>query len=115
MTDSTPLLILLGMTSVCLLVATAALIVAVAELRGTLRRVNRVLPEARATFRELHHLLGRANSASRHIEAVVHHACEAASDALDRVSHFGGDAERFFTKRFGNGAGAGPRRHHRSG
>jgi hypothetical protein len=113
MAESAPTLILLGVASACLLTATIALSIAVAELRRTLRGVNRMLPEARVACRELHRLLGRANRTTGHVEAVVHRACEAASAGLDRLLRFGGGAEHVLMKRIGNGAGAGPRRHHR--
>jgi len=99
MTESLLLLAALSVIGACLLATTLATL-------STMR-------ECRATLRETRELVARWNAVTRRVEAVVGSACEAASATLEGLSRWKGRAERLFTSRFGNGAGAEPRRHGR--
>ena len=117
----TPLwLLFLGIATACLLVLTLTVLVTAGELRRTLQRLNVMLPEtaqavhdARRLLRQGRHLLARADAVSGYVEAVIRQACDAATDALGAVGRFKARTQALWTKRFGNGAGAEPRRHHR--
>ena len=118
----TPLLWLplLGIVTACLIAMTLAILVIAGELRRTLRRLNVMLPEtaravhdARRMFRQGRRLLARADVAAGRVEAILHQACDAATDVLGAIGRFKTRTQTLWTKRFGNGAGAEPRRHHR--
>ena len=117
----TPLgLLFLGILTACLLVITLTIFVTAGELRRTLRRLNVMLPDAaramhdaRRMLRRGRRLLARADAASGYVEAVIRQACDAATDVLNAIGRFKTRTEMLWTKRFGNGAGAEPRRHHR--
>ena len=120
MTETPLWWLFLGLVTVCLIAMTLATLVIAGELRRTLRRLNAMLPEmARAThdarrmFQRGRRLLARADAATGHLEAVVHQACDAAADALGALGRFRARAGTLWAKRFSNGAGAEPRRHHR--
>ena len=105
----------------CVLAMTITIVLTAREFRRTLRRVNAILPGADRAIRETHQsleqvrrLLTKTNHASAHIEAVIHQACDAASDTLRRFMRVKEQAQALWSARFGNGAGAEPRRHHRS-
>ena len=110
-------LVLLAVIALCAVILTATLLVTASDMRRVLRRVTLILPEAeealRQTNRSLTHLrklLTHANSASQRVEAVVHQACDAASDALERVNAVKDRVMDFLSGHAGNGAGVGPRR-----
>ena len=122
MSDTSISLLLFAATTCCLIAIALTIMWTAAELRRTLRRINTVLPEAdqalRATRRSLeraNRLLVKADRATTHVETVIHQVCDAASDSVDRFTRFKQRAQALWAGRFGNGAGAGPRRHHRSG
>ena len=111
---------LLGLATACLFIMTLTILVLSAELRLALRRFNAILPEAaqavhdaRRIFRQGRRLLLRADVAAGHLQGVIHQACDAATDALGALGRVKERTQMFWTKRFGNGAGAEPRRHHR--
>ena len=111
---------LLGLATACLFVMTLTILVMAAELRRTLRRLNAMLPDAaqalhdaRRIFRQGRRLLARADVAAGHVQNVIHQACDAATDALGAIGRVKARTQRFWAKRFGNGAGAEPRRHDR--
>ena len=119
MFDSSLIAVFLGVIMACLVVMTVALLSTAWELRGTLRRLNTMLPGADATLREARHslrqirrMLVRTNHAARSVETVIERACEAGLDVLDRWQTFTGRAQTFLTERFGNGRGAEPHPHH---
>ena len=91
----------------CLIMTTVAALSTMRELRATMR-------DARRSLRETEALLARWNALARRVEAVVGSACGVASAALDELVHWKARAERLFTGRLGNGAGAEPRRHGRA-
>jgi len=96
----------LSVIGACLIATTVATLSAMREFRLTLR-------DARRSLHELRDLAGRWSALTRRIEAVVGSACDAASATLEGLARWKGRAERLFTSRFGNGAGAEPRRHGR--
>ena len=111
---------LLGIVTACLVILTLTVLVTAGELRRTLRRLNLMLPEtaqavhdARRMFRQGRRLLARADAAAGRVEAIIHQACDAATDMLGAIGRFKTRTQTLWTKRFGNGAGADPRRHHR--
>ena len=111
---------LLSLATACLFIMTLAILMIAGELRLTLRRLNAMLPEAaqavhdaRRMFRQGRRLLTRADAATGHVEAVIHQACDATTDVLGAIGRFQARAGTLWAKRFGNGAGAEPRRHHR--
>jgi len=115
-------MILLGVISVCLIAITAMLALITQELRVSLRRLNAMLPQADRVFREAHralHLIRQVlttpNQAAHRVETVIHQACDAASEVLERFNGFRAHAGRLFTSRFGNGTRAGSRSQHRRG
>ena len=119
MTDSALTVLLLGVIAACAVAATACILMTARDLRAALRRLNTVLPEAEGTLRETRHalrqarrLLARGDNASRHVEAVILRACEAASEALERLGHVREAATHLFTMRTGNGTRAEPRPNH---
>ena len=116
MSNTSLVLICLGVISTCLVTLTAVLSLTARDLRRTLHRINAILPDASRTFHEtaravtqVRQLLTRANVAVRGVEAVVHRACDAASETLEQVALAGQRARLAFTKWVGNGAGAEPR------
>ena len=120
MPDTPITVILLGVIAVSVLIMTGAMLVAVWDLRKTLWRVNAMLPSADQAIREAHrslqqmrHLLTTTNHVTRHIETVIREVCDAASDTLERLVLLKGRAQDFWRARFGNGARAEPRQHHR--
>jgi len=122
MPDAFPLLMCLGVISACALAMTATMVWTARDMRRALRRVNAILPSAEQALRDvhraLHHvrrLLTRADQASRRVEIIVHQACDTAEDVVERVSALKQQAQHSLGKWLGNGAGAGPRRHHRKG
>jgi hypothetical protein len=122
MTEAPLLLVLLGVIAACAVTATACILTTARDLRAALRRLHTVLPEAEGTLRETRHalrqarrLLARGDNASRHVEAVVLRACEAASEALERLGRMRAAAAHLFHARTRNGAGAEPRPNHRRG
>lgn len=114
-------LMVLGVISVCLLVNTVTLLLTALQFRRTLHRVNAILPDAARAIREGHRslrrvrrLLVRVDRAARPIEAVIRRAGELAAETIERVGLFRDRAEHALLGRLGNGAGAEPRRYHRS-
>lgn len=117
MAEPWPLLVL---ASGCLLTITVALILIARDCHETLRRLNALLPAAERALEEVgralrsgRRVLGSAERASRHVETVVHEACEAAAGSLGRLVRIGERVRKGWVGQFGNGAGSGPRRHHR--
>ena len=114
--------LLLGVISVCLVAITVTALVTAREFRMTLRRINTMLPRADRALQDaqrsltlMRQCVTRADLAAQRVEAVVHAACDVASEAVTRFSRWKGQAQQFFTARFGNGAGSEPRPHHRRG
>ena len=113
-------LFLLVLNSLCLALTAAAVALIARELRGTLRRLNTVLPESARTLREarqaLRHLrrIGASgHQAARRIEQVVSRACDAASEALEQATLVKQRTMDALLGRFGNGTSAEPRSRHR--
>ena len=106
MSDAPFLWLCLGIATVCLVTITLTMLVLAGELRQTLQ-------DGRRTFRQGRRLLARANAATGRVEAVIHQACDAAADALGAIGRLKTRTRMLWMKRFGNGAGAEPRRHHR--
>ena len=111
---------LLSLATACLFIMTLAILMIAGDLRLALRRLNAMLPEAaqavhdaRRVFRLGRRLLARADVAAGHVQGVIHQACDAATDALGAIGRVQTRTQMFWAKRFGNGAGAEPRRHHR--
>ena len=122
MLDPALAMLLVSLATLCLIIITVTVVMTAAELRSTLRRLEAVLPDAGEALRELRRssrqvrqILTRANMATRSVEGVILRACEAASEALERVALFKESAQQFWATRFGHGAGAEPRPHHRNG
>ena len=120
MSETSLIVVLLGLISICMVVLTAVLSMTARDMRRTLRRVNTMLPRCDEAIRDLHHAMGQvhqvlkqATQITRHVETVVSKACTAALDVIDPVLTWKGRAETFFAERFGNGARSGPRRHDR--
>ena len=120
MADPIVWLTLLVIVTACVLAMTITVVLTAWEFRRTLRRANAILPGADRAIREAHRslehirrLLIRTNDVSRHVEAVIHQACDAASDTLRRFLRVKEQAQAFWAARLGNGAGAEPRQHHR--
>ena len=110
----------LVVVSACALVMTVTIVIAAKDLRRTMRRMNTLLTQcdhtiqdARRTLGKAHEVVARTNQAARHIEGVIHKACEAASEAIERVTVFKERTEEWWTERFGNGARSGPRHGHK--
>lgn len=122
MSEASLALIFLAAMSLSLLVTTVAVLILARDVRVMLRALRSALPEAKQAIREarqsLRHvrrMLTAADRATERVEAVIHTACGVASDSLDRLTRAQHTVESFWMKRFGNGAGAEPRRHHRGG
>jgi hypothetical protein len=122
MTDPSLSAALLGVIAVCTVALTACVWTTARALRAALRRLDTVLPEAAHVLREARHalrqtrrLLARGDNAGRHVEAVVLRACEAASDALERLTRVREAATHLFAARTGNGTRGEPRPNHRRG
>lgn len=120
MSESLLATVLLGVIGLCLIIVTGAIVSTAHELRETLRYLNALLPEARRAFHDAHRslqqvqgFLTRANRATRHLERVIQQLCGAASDTVDRWTHLTDTAKGWWSQRFGNGARAEPRQHHR--
>ena len=120
MPEAPPWFPVLVIATACLVLLTFTVLVTAGELRRTLRRLNAMLPEtaqavhdARRMFRQGRRLLARADAAAGRVEAVLQQACDAATDVLGAIGRFKTRTQTLWTKRFGNGAGADPRRHHR--
>lgn len=106
----------LVVVSVCAVVMTVTVVIAAKDLRQTMQRLNALLTQcdhtvhdARRTLGQVHELVARTNQAARHVEGLIHKACEATSDAIERVAVFKERTEEWWTERFGNGARSGPR------
>jgi hypothetical protein len=106
----------LFLITACLFALTVTVILTAAEVRRTLRRVNTLLPEAERALQEAHHafrhsrrVLAGAARATQSIETVVQQLCEAASDAMSRVSFLRNRAAAWITGHLGNGTGEEPR------
>lgn len=111
------LLLLLGVISLCLVVLTAAFLVALKDLRRTLQQLQSGLPACTRAFQELHstlgalrHLLNCTQRAGQHAEEIFHKTCDAAVDAIEPFVAFGERVRSILAQRFGNGARAKPRR-----
>lgn len=110
----------LAIISCCALVTTFALCLTARELRQTLWRVNALLPSAGRAVRvasrsvqRINRWVTRADQAAQHVEGVIHRACEAATQALDRWTALRGGDRGWRGSRVTNGARAEPRQHHR--
>lgn len=113
---------LLGVMSVCAVVMTVTVCLAVRDLRRTMRHVNTMLPDCdkavqdtRHTLAHIRRLLVRGDHAAHEVERVIHRACDAASAIIERVVFLKERAEDVLAGRFGNGARSGsrPRYHQR--
>ena len=113
--------VFLSVLGVCAMIITLAVVIAVSDLRRTMRQVrtrlphyDRALAEAHRTLTHLRRVLARTDHATRHVEGVVRKACGAAAEIIDRVVFLKEQAEDLWVRRFGNGTRAGPRsRFHR--
>ena len=122
MLDPAVTLLLFSAATICLVVVTVTVVMTAAQVRSTLRRLDALLPDAGEALRELRRsgrqvrqILTRTNMATRSVEGIILRACEAASEALERVALFKESAQQFWSARFSHGAGSGPRSHHRNG
>ncbi len=122
MPSMSAVIVLLAIVSACVVAMTILLWTLTIDLRRTLSRMNAMLPhcdhaarEVQRTLGEVRQLLSRTRLVARHVETVVHKACDVTSDVLEQVTALKGRAKTFFTGHFGNGHGAGaePRRHYR--
>ena len=120
MLDTPVLGICLVLMTICLVSLTVTMMGTTRELRRTLRRVNALPPGAHHALREVNRsleqvrdFLTKVNTATRRVEMVIHQASDAAEDALHRLATLKDKAHTFLGERFGNGAGAEPRPHHR--
>ena len=121
MAESWLVVVLLGVVSLSVVAMTAILFVTARDFRRTLQELRAMLPncdeavhEARRALGEVRHLLKRTDNAARHVETVVHRACQAASEAIERFVFLKERAQTFLAERFGNGARSGPRRQYRA-
>ena len=121
MPEPSLMVFLLSLITACLLTMTVTMLVTARDARRTLRRIDAVVPavdrtlqEVRRAVQHVQQLLTRADGATRHVETVVRRACEAADEVVERFRTFNRGTEKLLGKWFGNGAGADPRRHHRS-
>lgn len=112
---------LLAVTNIFLIILAFVAIHTAMDLRATLRRINAALPDAEAALRDarqvLHRtqrMMRRGDVATEHVAAVIHRACEALGGVLDTVAPLRSSIERLVFRKHTNGAGAAPRRHHRS-
>ena len=112
---------LLGLLVVCACVLTGTVVVTARQLRGTLRRLNTVLPaaeqalqEAHRSLRQIHRLLATVNGAVERLDTITHHAVDAATGAAEWLVQWKRRAQHLFSEHKGNGAGAEPRSHRRS-
>ncbi|MBI4596809.1 MAG: hypothetical protein HY737_00215 [Candidatus Omnitrophica bacterium] len=112
--------VLLAVIALCAMILTATILLTATDMRRALRRVTSILPEAeealKKTNRSLSHvqrILGRANVATQRVDHVVAQACDAASEALQRVTQLKTHVSGFFQEHAGNGARGEPR--HRRG
>ncbi len=122
MTESALSLWFLGMIAVCALTMTIALLMTIRELLRTMRQLRAMLPrcdravlEAHRTLAQARQFLTRTNHASRHVETVVHQACNAASGVMEQIGHLRDRTQAFFSARIGNGTRSGPRRRSEGG
>jgi hypothetical protein len=106
----------LFLITACLVALTVTAILTAIEVRRTLRRVNAILPEAERALQEAHHafrhsrrVLAGAARTTQYVETVAQQLCEAASDALHRVSFLRNRAAAWIAGHVGNGTGAEPR------
>ena len=120
MSETSLVVVLLGLISACMVAITTVFTITARDVRRTLRRVNMMLPRCDEAIRDFHHAMGQAHQVlrqatqiTRHVDAVVSKVCTAALDVIEPVLHWKGRAHAFFAERFGNGARAGPRRHDR--
>ena len=97
----------LGVVGVCVAILTVTIVKTAAELRRTLR-------DTRASLRRARRLVVKADRAATAVEAVVQQVCEVAIEAIDRFSRLRRRAQALWAGHVGNGAGVGPRSHHRS-
>ena len=119
MPESLPVIMLLGLISLCLVTLVITALLSAHEFRETLRGVNALLPragrtldEAQRSFQQVRQLLTRANRATQDVETVVHETCDAVSGTLNRLKFWKNRAQDALKEHVGNGAGADPRRHH---
>ena len=105
--------IFFGLVSLCLLVTTITFVLTARDFRQMMRRMSAVLVSAEKTLRETHQLFHRLSGAVRHVETLVHEACDAASETAERIMALKARAQEFLAHQFGNGARAEPRSHHR--
>lgn len=113
MAESTLLLALLTISTLCLVAITIAILLTSRELRQTLRRVNALLPRADRALQEVHRLLTTVNTAAGHVETMMQRVRHAMSTTLEHVQGWTSQVERLWVNRFGNGAGAASRHQHR--
>lgn len=99
-------LLLVGVLSGCAVVLTGAILLFLREARGTLRKLDALLPQARQ-------ILTRTNRAAQAAEEVVDRTRRVAFGVVDQLARIMEKAQHFFEKRFGNGAGPKPRQRYR--
>jgi hypothetical protein len=99
MSEAALLVTVAGIASGCLLVIAVVLVWTTCEVRATLQRLNRLLPEADRALHEAHRslseasqLLARGNAAAHHVETTLRRACDGVSAALQRMLAFGNGA-----------------------
>lgn len=108
MSEGALFLTLLAVIAACAMVLTATWLFMARDVREAVQ-------ETRQAMRQARRLLARGNNATRHVEAVVIRACEAAAGAVERFGRVRHAARHIFIGKGRNGAGSGPRFHHRRG
>lgn len=120
MPASTVTLLLAGVLCGCAVILTGAFLLFLREARGTLRKLESLLPpcketleEAADTFRQARQILTRTNKATQAAEEVVDRTRRVALGVVDQLARITGKAQHFLEKRFGNGARRSPRQRYR--
>ncbi len=116
MTVSALTLLLAGVLCGCAVVLTGAILLFLREARGTLRKLESLLPpcketleEVTDTFRQARQILTRTNRATQAAEEVIDRTRRIAFGVVDQLARITERAQHVCEKRLGNGAGPKPR------
>lgn len=112
--------LLLGLIGACLAALTFTIIWLAWNFHQTLRRLDALLNaatpairEARRSLQELRRILEKTHHATRTVDNMVQQACDAASEALERVADWTGKARSLWKPSHRtNGARGEPRHRH---
>ena len=115
MTEGFLLCILLSVMCVSLVTLTGVIFRMAADLRGTLTRLNSVLPEFRRSAAEARHVLVQINRIVAQAESLARRVSCAAEEVIEPLSTWTHRAQAFFSHHGENGTRSGPRRHERRG